>query len=457
MKKMMQYCSLVMAGLLMSALLTACGSGTSTTVFSSATPAIFYAHSVVFRNSTTLVAWGNNSFGQLGDNSSTSRLVPVVVTKTNLAGARLAGVSVGGTHTLAFKNLSGAFAWGNNGFGQLGNNTAAASTTPVPVLQSVGTGTTTSTTNLLNVIAVAAGGNHSLALVQDRPGNTVWAWGSNVFGQLGDKTTTSRLAAVQVQDPVNGDLTPLAGVTKIAAGGSHSLALRTNGQVSSWGYNGFGQLGQRIRFQNLSTLNRPFPDQVLKADDSTLSGVTHIAAGGSHSLAIVNEGPDPTNPATASVWAWGYNFLGQLGDGKTIDQPKAVQVKKADGNPLDNVVAIAAGLDHSLALVQDKDSPGKFSVWAWGFNFFGQLGNGDKLGSNDAVTKPVQVKMSDGNPLILTGAVTIVAIGNHSLAIAVNDAVNPRTTTVWAWGDNTFGQLGNNTNTNSEFAKVTGF
>jgi alpha-tubulin suppressor-like RCC1 family protein len=447
MKKMMRYCTFGIAVALLAALLAACGGG-GASVTSSVSPAVFYAHSVAFRNGSTLVAWGNDGFGQLGNNSTVNALIPVVV----LGGAGMKGFAVGGTHTLAFNNHT-TLAWGNNGFGQLGEGTLTARAVPFRVLKSVVTGGTTSFPTLSNVIAVAAGGNHSLALVQVGPTNTsVWAWGSNVFGQLGDQTVTNRAAAVQVSDiPPNGAF--LVGVTKIAAGGSHSLALRSNGSVSSWGYNGFGQLGQRIRFQNLSTLNRTFPDQVLKVDASTvppgtasLTNVTDIAAGGSHSLAVVNDGPDPSNPDTARVWAWGYNILGQLGDGTIIDKPNAVQILVDTNNaPFKGVIAVAAGADHSLALKSDG------TVWAWGFNFFGQLGNG-VLGSNDPVTRPVQVLVgpAPGTPLVLSANAKIFAIGNHSLAINGN--------TVWAWGDNTFGQLGNNTVTNSAFAvRASGF
>jgi alpha-tubulin suppressor-like RCC1 family protein len=110
------------------------------------------------------------------------------------------------------------------------------------------------------------------------------------------------------------------------------------------------------------------------------------------------------------------------------------------------VIAIAAGLDHSLALTDDG------TVWAWGFNFFGQLGNGATLSNNAPVTTPVNVKLADGSLLQvpLTSNVRLVAVGNHSFANGGTSA--------WAWGDNAFGQLGNGTTNNSSFAvPVSGF
>lgn len=425
-----------LAGAMLAACLTACG-GSNTTVTSTTAPGVFYAHSVAFRNSTTF-AWGSNAYGQLGDGTGTQRNTPVAV--AGLANIGITGFSAGGTHTLAFKNNSSAYAWGNNGFGQLGNNSVTASTTPVQVLKYFPVGST-STAPLSHVTAISAGGEHSLAIVNDTPANpdaaTVWAWGSNYYGQLGDYTLTSRAAAVPVQDPVAGSI--LTGVTQVSAGGSHNLALRTNGTVSSWGYNGFGQLGGV--FSNISTLNRSYAGTVYKSGGATtLGNVIAIAAGGSHSLFALNDG---------SVWGCGYNLLGQVGDGTTTDQTRGVvQVPNFSTGfsivPAGYIV-LAAGADHSLALKSDG------TVWGWGFNFYGQLGNGATLNSNTPVTTPVEVLTPPGTPL--DHVTQVFAIGNHSIAVRKNPSTGK--TEVYAWGDNTFGQLGNNAagaGTNSAYA-----
>jgi alpha-tubulin suppressor-like RCC1 family protein len=269
--------------------------------------------------------------------------------------------------------------WGDNAVGELGNGTTTGSPTPLEVA------------NLSGVTAIAAGTQHSLALRTD---GTVWEWGANFFNEPEDPTLFSK-TPVQVSG--------LSDVTAIAGGGLHSLALRADGTVWAWGFNDFGQLG------NGTTTSSSTPVQV-----NGLAGVTAIAAGDLHSLALRTDG---------TVWAWGYNYAGQLGNGTTTHSSVPVQV-----SGLSDVTAIAAGSaqgDHSLALRTDG------TVWAWGYNYAGQLGNGTTTNS----PTPVQVSgLSD---------VTAIAAGfNHSLALRTDG-------TVRAWGNNFAGQLGNGTTTNS--------
>ena len=194
------------------------------------------------------------------------------------------------------------WAWGDNGRGQLGTGTPCVCDTPVHV------------SSLSGVQDIDAG-VHSLALQDD---GTVWAWGDNRFGQLGDGTTTQRNTPVQVSG--------LSDVQAIAAGALHSLALKNDGTVWAWGRNDFGHLGD-------GTTNdlRTTPVQV-----SGLSGVQAIAGGDAHSLALKNDG---------TVWAWGFNVFGELGDGTTTQRTTPVQVSGLSG-----VQDIDGGLEHSLAV-----------------------------------------------------------------------------------------------------------
>lgn len=444
MKTMMKLCLTFVAGAMLTAFLSACGSNAQ--VASSTLPAVFYAHNVAFRNSTAM-AWGNNGFGQLGNtgllntNSNnynglpSDSLVPVPVSL--LPGVTLAGISAGGTHTLAFDSNGNAYGWGNNGFGQVGNNSGVAQTSPAQVLKTVITNGIASYPALSGIIAVSAGGNHSLALDNN---HTIWAWGNNYYGQLGDTTTISRATAVQVLDPATG--APLSQATQISAGGSHSLSVVGTGvdaRAYAWGYNGFGQLGNALRpvFQNISTSNLTSPSAVTDTSNNALRNVISVAAGGSHSLIIAtNNDIDPV-----TVWACGYNFLGQLGQGNTSSGTpdttdrnhgavKVLNLPTTHGTP----VAVAAGLDHSLVLMSDG------TVFGWGYNFFGQVGNGQS-NTNIPVVVPTQVMIGNNTPL--SNVIQIVAVGNNSLAVAMDSAT--RRKTVYTWGDNTFGQLGNNT------------
>ena len=186
------------------------------------------------------------------------------------------------------------------------------------------------------VTAVAAGYAHSLAV---RNGG-VYAWGSNIDGELGDGTTTERDSPVA--------LTGLgSGVTAIAAGDSHSLAVR-NGALYAWGDGFFGQLGDG------TTSSRHSPVAV----GGLINGVTAIAAGNYHSLAVQN----------GNVFAWGDNGWGQLGDGTVLTERNVPeQIDPAD---LNNIVAVAAGHESSYALSFDG------SLWVWGDNRDGELGIG---------------------------------------------------------------------------------
>jgi alpha-tubulin suppressor-like RCC1 family protein len=235
---------------------------------------------------------------------------------------------------------------------------------------------------LTDVIAIAARGRHTVALKKD---GTVWTWGRNYYGQLGDGSRANRNTPAQVSN--------LNNVTTIAAGGLHTVALKNDGTVWTWGRNDLGQLGDG------TTTDRYTPVQV-----SGLSSIVAIAAGGSHTVALKNDG---------SVWAWGNNEHGQLGDGTTTNRYIPVQV-----NGLRNVVTIAVGLDHTVALKNDR------SVWAWGCNLWGQLGDGSRADRN--------------TPVLISAVSNLTAItGSYHTVALKNDG------TVWTWGRDGSGQLGN--------------
>lgn len=404
--------------LLALALLSGCGSSTTTTIPS--TTSIFSAHSLIFGNNSTVLAMGYNGFGQLGNgnlvNQSVATLVPL---------GPMNGFSAGGDHTLAFSfaNHSSVYAWGSNYHGQIGSavtitGTGAFSSTPlrVPIH-----GTQPFSAGGI-VTGVAGGEFHSLAIVD----GTVFGWGYNGFGQLG--FGTALLADSTIPGPVfvasNG--APLTGIKQVAAGGGHSLALSSDGsKVYAWGNNAEGQLGSNpLNLNNLYN-QTPFPVSGLPLN------IVQIAAAGSNSYAL---------DGNQHVWAWGYNGMGQLGKNPadtsvtTATNPLPSysylpqQVFYADGITPVTATKIAAGLDHVLALV-----PGG-TVVGWGFNQLAQLGNNTILNSFVPVTV-----LQDGTAAHpLTGVTDISAFGNASLA-----RVGDHPGAWWGWGDNGFGQLGN--------------
>jgi alpha-tubulin suppressor-like RCC1 family protein len=284
----------------------------------------------------------------------------LMLTVMAVASPAMVGCQAEDSTTAQYTTIS---AWGNNFFGQLGNETYNTnSNTPVEVSNLDGA----------DLKALAGGQGHSLALKND---GTVWAWGLNQYGQLGDDTYTDTSTPVQVNDPTD-PTGYLSGVTAIAAGSSHSLALKSDGTVWSWGSNTGGQ-EQKISGQ---LGNDTYTDSSTPVQVSDLDEVKDIAAGSSYSLALKSDG---------TVWSWGYNEFGQLGDGTNTDSSTPVQVSDLDG-----VKAISGGGAHSLGLKDDG------TVWAWGSNPYGQLGNGtDTLGVNT----PVQVSDLSGVTLIAAG------------------------------------------------------
>jgi alpha-tubulin suppressor-like RCC1 family protein len=332
------------------------------------------SHSMNLRSTGIPWAWGYNGFGQLGNGTTTHSATPGQV--SGLSGVLSLSAGTNAQHVLALGTDSSVWSWGANGYGQLGDETATYRSAPVQVSDSS------------DVVAVATGGNFSLAVLSD---GTVRAWGYNADGELGDGTTTHR----STPTPVSG----LNEVVMASAGDQHALALRSDGTVWAWGYNTSGQVGDG------TITSRSTPAQV-----NGLSGVVAVSAGGQHSLALRSDG---------TVWAWGYNENGALGDGTTTQHSTPTQV-----HGLSDVVAISAGYLHSLAVCRDG------TVWAWGGNNSNQLGDGSTTPHS---TMPVQVRR-------LSKVVAISAGRNHSLAVSDDG-------TLWAWGSNLFGQLGDGTTT----------
>jgi alpha-tubulin suppressor-like RCC1 family protein len=335
------------------------------------------SHGLALLRGGTVMAWGDNSSGQLGNGSNTDAAKPVAV--TGLSG--VTAIAAGGSFSLALLSDGTVMAWGDDGVGELGDgNGGTNSDTPVEV------------TGLTGVTAIAAGVNHALALLSD---GTVMAWGDDSYGELGDGNNES-FSDVPVE--VSG----LTGVTAIAAGDSFSEALVAGGSVMTWGNNASGQLG------NGSTSNSDAPVPVVG-----LTSISAIAAGGSFAMAVGIGG---------AVVTWGDNFYGELGDGTTGDSDTPVTVGGLSG-----VISISAGGAEALAVL------GTGAVMAWGDNFYGELGTRSASTGSDV---PVSVRL-------LRTARTVSAADpgenqEFSMALVNNN-------TVKTWGYDAFGQLGNGT------------
>jgi alpha-tubulin suppressor-like RCC1 family protein len=325
------------------------------------------------------VCWGDNQAGQIGDGTRLDRATPVPL-KLMLDAAQ---VVAGALHTCLRGTNGGVWCWGRGGAGQLGTPALIDGIVPTNVS---GLGE--------EAAGIAAGRDHTCALLKDR---SVWCWGANSEGQLGDGTTTSRSNPAVVAGQLD--------VVELALGGAHACARHSDGTVSCWGRDSEGQLGDN------GSVAAPLPVAV-----QNLTGASSIAAGGSHTCAVL---------ADRTVRCWGAGGLGQLGWGALQDHNIPSKVMNLSG-----VVEIAAGENHTCARTsadQQLDAAG--SVFCWGDNRAAQLGNG----SHDP--DPGFGPVPNAPPVVSGDAVAVSAGGAHSCALKRNGMVV-------CWGSDSAGQLG---------------
>ena len=317
--------------------------------------------------------FGSNNVGQVGNaTTATVQQTPALVFGITTTAKQLAG---GGDHSVLLKSDGTVAGWGDNSHGEIGDGTSTFRTVPVPV-------------SITGVTKVSAGALHTLAVRSD---GTVWAWGDNAKGQLGDNTTTDRHTPIQVHG--------LTGITAVAGGGLFSLALSSTGAVYAWGSDVAGQMGT-----SPSNTNQLLPAQV-----PLLSNIIAIAAGYDFGLAVKSDG---------TVWAWGDDYYGQLGDGSASAHLHAIQVVGITG-----IVSVAGGYDHSVALGSDG------SVWTWGRNAAGQLGNGTTV---DSYTARIVIPAPPaGQP-----KVTQISAGDYDTLARTSDQ------RAIGWGMNNYSEFG---------------
>lgn len=270
--------------------------------------------SAAIKTDGTLWMWGYNYIaGRLGDGTNTSRSSPV---QTIAGGTNWKQVEIGSLNTIAIKTDGTLWVWGQNNVGQLGNGTTTNQSSPV---QTVAGGT--------DWKQVSGGDGHYGAIKTD---GSLWMWGYNYNGRLGDGTLVRKSSPVQTVAGGNN-------WKQVSCGGSHSLAIKTDGTLWSWGRNNYGQLGAG------TTTNRSSPVQ-------TITGGTNwkqvSCSGNSHTGAIKTDG---------TLWTWGYNYFGTLGDGTTLNRSSPVQTT-VGGN---NWKQVSIG-ECSAAIKTDG------TLWSWG-------------------------------------------------------------------------------------------
>lgn len=279
------------------------------------------AHGLFLKDDGSLWGVGDNFSGQLGDGTRTIQPPFGKILPEQILDGDVIAIAAGGMHSLFLKKDGSLWAMGNNSFGQLGDNSYKSTNRPKQIIAN-------------DVIAIAAGERHSLFIKRN---GSLWAMGDNSFCQLGDGT-----ANWKINRP---ERIVESGVTAIAAGFNHSLFLKSDGSLWATGYNGYGQLGDGTR-----NIKASRPVQVVAGN------VLAIAAGRDHSLFLKRDG---------SLWAMGRNFAGELGDGTYNSTNRPEQIVAI------GVTAIAAGAGFSLFFKDDG------SLWFMGYTGFGNDGNGN--------------------------------------------------------------------------------
>lgn len=298
-------------------------------------------------------------------------LLLVVLLNTQINAQCWQSVSAGGLHTIAIKTDGTLWAWGINVNGQLGDNTIVFDiNTPIQI------GTAT------NWQSVSAGLNYTVAIKTD---GTLWAWGYNNYGELGDGTIISKNTPTQIGIATNWKT--------IVAGEYHTVGIKTNGTLWAWGNNKTGALGDG------TMIDKTTPTQI-----GVATNWQSISIGNGFTVGIKTNG---------TLWSWGYNTNGQLGDGTIINKNTPTQIGVAT-----NWKSIDAGQRHVVAVKTDG------TLWAWGINFEGQLGDGTTVERHS----PIKIG-------IATNWQSVSAGDLHSVAIKTDGVL-------WAWGYNGSGQLG---------------
>jgi len=363
--------------------------------------------SIAVSSDRRVFTWGSNSFGQLGNNYSTSdSSLPIDVTSRFglLASDRIIITSIGRFYNSALSSNGRVFTWGNNEFGQLGDNSVTNKYSPTDI---------TSRFGLLSgdkIIDISSGRDHSSALSST---GRVFTWGYNKYGQLGDNTTTNK-SVPTAEITSRFGLSAGDKIVSISLGGDHSSAISSNGRVFTWGGNSSGQLGDN------TITNKSVPTEITSRFGlSTGDKIVSISLGEDHSSAISSNG---------RVFTWGNNLSGQLGDNTITNKSVPTDItSRFTLDSRDKIVSISLSMFNSAAI----SSNGR--VFTWGGNTWGQLGQ------NTTIFRQVPTDITSRFTLDANDKIVLVSLGNYnSAAISSNGRV-------FTWGSNNMGQLGDGT------------
>ncbi|MGI6612334.1 MAG: IPT/TIG domain-containing protein [Candidatus Nanosyncoccaceae bacterium] len=367
------------------------------------------SHTCALGSDNKAYCWGRNNYGQLGDGnsgSSADKSTPVAVLQGAIpTGVTIQQISVGGSHTCVLGSDNKAYCWGFNWGGQLGDGTTNNKTTPVAVLQgAIPTGVT--------IQQISVGGSHTCALGSD---NKAYCWGYNNHGQLGDGAGSAGDYKTTPVAVLQGAIPTGVTIQQLSAGTSHTCALGSDNKVYCWGYNFLGQLGDGTK------TNRTTPVAVSQGDIPTSVTIQQLSVGSNHACVL-----DSNN----QVYCWGHGGYGQLGDGTTIDSTSPTAVLSGDiptSVTIQQVFALGAEIYNAYTCALGSDN----RVYCWGWNSYGQLGDGTATQRNVPT-------------VILPGVIPMDVIFQQIVGGGFHTCALDSTGKAYCWGHNEYGQLGTN-------------
>ena len=361
-----------------------------------------------------LYSWGQNYYGQLGNGTIGDSSMPICISDIEgspLKGKNIVNIYVDFSGMIAKDSDGKLYSWGRNNFGQLGNKTTTDSGMPICISDIENS--PLKGKNIVNIYW-----DNSTIIAKDSNGK-LYSWGKNDYGQLGDETTNNRSMPICISNIEN---SPLKGknIVNIYWDNSTIIAKDSNGKLYSWGKNDYGQLGDE------TTNNRSMPICISNIENSPLSGKDIVDVYENDEVVIAKD-------SSGKLYSWGYNVSGELGDGTTKNS-MPICISDIESSPLKgkNIVDV-----HNYgSTIIAKDSSGK--LYTWGYNDYGQLGNGTTENSS----MPVCISNIENSPLKEKKIVNIYT-GDDTIIAKDSDGK------LYSWGKNDYGQLGNGTTTNS--------
>lgn len=348
--------------------------------------------SAVIDANGSLWMWGENRYAQLGNGTTENSAYPIKIMDN------VVSISCSEDYSAAIKADGSLWMWGNNSLGQLGNggdvnfnmNNLKLQTVPIKIMD--------------DIISVSCGNTFTAVIKTD---GSLWMWGTNQYGQLGNGTTEISTIPIKIMD----------NVTSVSCGSwGHTAAIKTDGSLWVWGYNEFGRLGNGGE-GNIEVSKKPCQTIPIKIMDN----VSFVSCGLGHTAAIKTD---------SSLWIWGWNSYGQLGNETKNNSKVPIKI-------MDDVTFVNCGETHTVAVKNDN------SLWTWGYNKDGQLGNNLVGNTTTGIYGSINGdSQSDDNDIVMSIPVKTMDNVESAKCGSSHTVIEKKDGTIWTCGLNKCGQIG---------------